>query len=57
VVELTHTDLNPRFDISVVFIANYSFSGRRRPRRQRVALGDRLHESQDQISSIFQRCS
>jgi hypothetical protein len=28
VVELTHTDLNTRFDMSVVFTANYFFSGR-----------------------------
>jgi hypothetical protein len=31
VVELTHIDLNLRFDMSIVFMANYSFSGRRRP--------------------------
>jgi hypothetical protein len=34
VVELTHPDSNPRFDMSVSFTGNYSFSGRRRPRRQ-----------------------
>jgi hypothetical protein len=28
VVELTHPGLNPRFDMSVAFTANYSFSGR-----------------------------
>jgi hypothetical protein len=27
VVELTHPSLNTRFDIDVVFKANYSFSG------------------------------
>jgi hypothetical protein len=27
VVELTHLGLNPIFDMSVIFIANYSFSG------------------------------
>jgi hypothetical protein len=27
-VELTHLDLNPRFDMNVVFTANYSFSER-----------------------------
>jgi hypothetical protein len=27
VVELIHPDSNPRFDIDVVFMANYSFSG------------------------------
>jgi hypothetical protein len=48
VVELTHSGLNSIFDMSVVFTANYFFSGRRRPRRQRDALGDRLRESQDQ---------
>jgi hypothetical protein len=57
VVELTHLGSNPRFDMGVVFIANYSFSGRRRPRRQRGALGDRLRESQDQAGSVFQMCS
>jgi hypothetical protein len=34
VVELTHSDLNFRFDMCVVFMANYFFSGRRCPRRQ-----------------------
>jgi hypothetical protein len=34
VVKLIHLDSNPRFDMVVTFIANYSFSGRRRPRRQ-----------------------
>jgi hypothetical protein len=56
-VELTHTCLNLRFDMSVAFTANYSFSGRRRPHRQRDALGDRLNESQDQTDSVFQMCS
>jgi hypothetical protein len=27
VVELTHSGLNPIFDMGVTFIANYSFSG------------------------------
>jgi hypothetical protein len=54
VVELTHPGLNTKFDISVAFTANYSFSGRRRLRRQRCALGDRLREFQDQVGSIFQ---
>jgi hypothetical protein len=57
VVELTHLGLNSRFDMGVVFTANYSFSGRQRPRRQRCALGDRLHKSQDQAGSVFWRCS
>jgi hypothetical protein len=56
VVELTHPDLNPRFKIDVTFITNYSFSRRRHPRRQRVTLGDRLYESQDQADSVFQMC-
>jgi hypothetical protein len=30
VVELTNLDSNPRFNISVVFMTNYFFSGRRR---------------------------
>jgi hypothetical protein len=37
VVKLTHLVSNPRFDMGVTFTANYSFSGRRRPRRQRDA--------------------
>jgi hypothetical protein len=45
VVELNHTCSNTKFDMCVVFTANYSFSGRRRPRRQRCTLDDRLHES------------
>jgi hypothetical protein len=45
VVKVTYPASNPRFDIDVIFTANYSFSGRRRPYRQRVALGDRLRES------------
>jgi hypothetical protein len=53
VVELTHSDSNPKFDIGVVFTANYSFSRRRRPRRQRCTLGDRLHKSKDQADSVF----
>jgi hypothetical protein len=57
VVELTHLGLNTRFDIRVIFTANYSFSGRRRPHRQRDALGDRLCESQDQVDSVCQMCS
>jgi hypothetical protein len=44
VMELTYSDLNLRFDMSVVFTTNYSFSGRRRVRQQ-GALGDRLRES------------
>jgi hypothetical protein len=31
VVKLNHSGLTPRFDISIVFPANYSFSGRRPP--------------------------
>jgi hypothetical protein len=37
----------------VVFTVNYFFSGRRRPCRQRNALGDRLRESEDQVGSVF----
>jgi hypothetical protein len=55
VVELTHLNLNHRFDMSVTFTANYFFSGRRRSRRQRVGLGDPLYESQNQVGSVFQR--
>jgi hypothetical protein len=56
VVELTHPSLNPRFDIDVVFKANYSFSGSRRLHQQRDALSERLHESQDQADPVFHRC-
>jgi hypothetical protein len=38
VVELTHLILNPRFDIVVVFMVNYFFSGRRRPVDNEVLL-------------------
>jgi hypothetical protein len=31
VIELTHLDLNSRFDMDVVFTVNYFFSGIRRP--------------------------
>jgi hypothetical protein len=48
VVELTHSGLNLRFDMCIVFTANYSYSERRRPRQQRVALGDRICKSQYQ---------
>jgi hypothetical protein len=44
VVELAHSGLNPKFDISVAFTTNYSFSEWRRLHRQRCALGDQLHE-------------
>jgi hypothetical protein len=57
VVELNHSDSNSRFDMNVVFTTSYSFSGRRRPRRQRIVLDDRLRESQNQVVSIFQICS
>jgi hypothetical protein len=43
VVELTHPGSNPRFDMHIVFMINYSFSGRQRSCRQRGA--DRLRES------------
>jgi hypothetical protein len=54
VVKLIHLCLNSKFDMSVVFTVNYFFSGRRRPRRQRDALGDRFRESQDQTGSVFE---
>jgi hypothetical protein len=38
VVELIYPGLNPRFNIGVIFTANYFFSKRWRPRRQRGAL-------------------
>jgi hypothetical protein len=54
VLELTHLDSNSIFDMSVVFITNYFFSERRRPRRQRDTFDDRLRESHDQVGSVFQ---
>jgi hypothetical protein len=54
VLKLTHSGSNSRFDMGVVFTANYSFSERRRPRRQRDAIDDQLHKSQDQVGSVFQ---
>jgi hypothetical protein len=53
VVELNYTCSNPKFDMSVTFTANYSFSGIRHLCRQRCALGDRFHKSQDQADSVF----
>jgi hypothetical protein len=53
IVKLIHPGLNFRFDICVVFMINYSFSGRRRFRRRRDALGGRLRESQDQTDLVF----
>jgi hypothetical protein len=56
-IKLTHLDLNHRFDMSVTFTTNYSFNSRRRLRRQRDALSDRLHEFQDKAGSVFRICS
>jgi hypothetical protein len=53
VVELTHSDLKSTFDICVIFTANYSFNKRRCFHRQRCALSDRLHKSQDQADSVL----
>jgi hypothetical protein len=39
-VEPTHLVLNPKFETSIVFMTNYSFSIRRHFHRQRDALGD-----------------
>jgi hypothetical protein len=52
--ELIHPDSNPRFDMCVTFIVNYSFSERRRSRRQRDTLVNRLHESQDKSTQSFE---
>jgi hypothetical protein len=41
----------------IAFTTNYSFSGRRCPRRQRDVLDDRLCESQNQADLLFWRCS
>jgi hypothetical protein len=56
-VQLIHTCSNLIFDMRVEFTANYSFSRRRYPRRQRDTIGDRLHEFQDQAGSVFQMYS
>jgi hypothetical protein len=45
VMKLIHPDSNFRFNMSVVFTTNYSFSRSRRPHQQRGTLGDRLRES------------
>jgi hypothetical protein len=45
VVELIHSDLNSIFDMSITFMVNYFFSGRRRPHQQRGTLGNRFRES------------
>jgi hypothetical protein len=45
VVKITHPDSNTRFNMDVPFTINYFFSGRRRLRRLRYALGDKLCES------------
>jgi hypothetical protein len=55
IVELNHPSSNSKFDMGVTFMTNYFFSGRRCLRRQRVALGDQLCESQDQADSVFWR--
>jgi hypothetical protein len=57
VVELTHLGLNPIFDMRVAFMANYYFSERRRPHRERDTIDDRFRKSQDQADSVFQICS
>jgi hypothetical protein len=57
VVKLTHSCSNPKFNMGVVFTVNYSFSRRRRLYQQRYAIGDRLHESQDQVGSVFRMWS
>jgi hypothetical protein len=53
VVELNYTGSNPKFDMSVIFTANYFFSGMRHLCRQRYALDDRFHKSLDQAESVF----
>jgi hypothetical protein len=57
VVELTQLASNPKFDMHVVFMTNYYFSGRRRLYRQVDALGDQLRESQDKVGLVIRRCS
>jgi hypothetical protein len=52
-VKLTHPGSNTRFDMDVAFTTNYSFSDKRRLRRQRNTLGDRLRKSQDQADLVF----
>jgi hypothetical protein len=57
VVELIHSCLNHKFDMSVAFTANYFFSRRRHFHQQRDAFDDRFYESQDQTDSVFQMYS
>jgi hypothetical protein len=53
VIELTQLVSNPTFDVGVIFTANYFFSERRRPCRQRDALSDRLRESKIKLAQSF----
>jgi hypothetical protein len=39
--------------MSIVFMTNYSFDGRRRHRRQWDALSDRLDKSQDEFEALL----
>jgi hypothetical protein len=44
-VKLIQLILNPRFNMSVAFMANHSFSERRRPRQQRDILNNQFFKS------------
>jgi hypothetical protein len=52
-MKLRHSGLNPRFDMSIAFMVDYFFDGRRRHRRQRDALSDRLNKSQDEFKALL----
>jgi hypothetical protein len=53
VMKLIHLGLNHKFNMIVIFTTNYSFSGSRRPRRQRDVFDDRLRKSQNQTGLVF----
>jgi hypothetical protein len=54
VVELTHSGLNPRFDMSVAFTANYFFSGIRRSVDSETLLLTDFMNLKIKVDSIFQ---
>jgi hypothetical protein len=57
VVEPTHPDSNPRFDVGVTYLHLIILSVVGDVPVYSEALFDRLHESQDQVNTVFQRCS
>jgi hypothetical protein len=57
VVKPTHTDLNPRFDVGVVYLQLIILSVLDNVPINSDVLFNQLCESQDQVGSIFQMCS